>query len=83
MASGKTIIDDTECKGCELCIAFCPRHRIGLGTTINEKGYIPAKLISNSDVKNCTGCALCAVVCPELAITVFRGKGTDPEAPND
>ena len=70
MASGRILIDEERCKGCELCIAACPPAIIILAEHHNSRGYRPAALF---DPKHqCTGCALCAVVCPDAAITVFR-----------
>lgn len=70
MASGRILIDQERCKGCELCIPACPQDVIGLASFLNEQGYRPAMLIDTQG--RCTGCALCAVVCPDAAITVYR-----------
>lgn len=69
MASGRILIDQERCKGCQLCIPACPPRIIGLADFLNIQGYRPAALL---DEQACTGCALCAVVCPDAAITVFR-----------
>ena len=63
-------IDQELCKGCEICITFCPKHIISRSTKVNAAGYCPASFNSDSE---CTGCAICAVVCPEVAIEVYRG----------
>ena len=70
MASGRIIINEERCKGCELCIAACPPEVISLSGHLNSRGYKPAILLDPEHL--CTGCALCAVVCPDAAITVFR-----------
>lgn len=70
MASGRILINDERCKGCELCIPACPPSVIGLADYLNSHGYRPAALIDPE--YQCTGCALCATVCPDAAITVFR-----------
>lgn len=81
MAKGCIEIDFEECKGCQLCIAFCPQNTISEGTELNQKGYFPAKFTPGfeSDArdgtgKGCNGCALCAIVCPEVAIVVKRNQ---------
>jgi 2-oxoglutarate ferredoxin oxidoreductase subunit delta len=62
-------VNETYCKGCDLCVNACPPSVISLDLDrLTSKGYHPAILASNG----CTGCALCALVCPEAAITVFR-----------
>ncbi|MFC1860993.1 ferredoxin family protein [Chloroflexota bacterium] len=69
MAKGYIEIDQELCKGCELCIFFCPRDVISASNKLNTSGYLPAAYDGNSE---CTGCAICALVCPEVAIEVYR-----------
>jgi 2-oxoglutarate ferredoxin oxidoreductase subunit delta len=63
-------INQELCKGCQLCIAFCPKGVIALSDKLTASGYTP---VSFSDGGECTGCAICAIVCPEAAIEVYRG----------
>lgn len=70
MASGRILINEERCKGCELCITACPPGVIGLAEVLNSHGYRPAALLDPDHL--CTGCALCATVCPDAAIMVFR-----------
>jgi 2-oxoglutarate ferredoxin oxidoreductase subunit delta len=67
---GRIEINQELCKGCELCIQFCPKKLIKLSDSINAAGYTPS---SFDGAKECTGCATCALVCPEVAIEVYRG----------
>jgi len=71
---GHIHIDQELCKGCSLCIEFCPRGAIGIAKKLNIKGYYPADFV---DKKECTGCATCAVMCPEAAIEVYRDEKAD------
>jgi len=64
-------IDAVICKGCGLCVEFCPKHCLELGEELNSIGYHPARL---HDPDECTSCALCAVMCPESGIAVYRRK---------
>ncbi len=68
--SGRIEINQTLCKGCELCIAFCPKNLITLSDKLNAAGYLPSTF---KETAECTGCAVCAIVCPEVAIEVYRG----------
>jgi 2-oxoglutarate ferredoxin oxidoreductase subunit delta len=68
-AKGRIKIDQTLCKGCELCITFCPKGQICISEKLNAAGYAPA---SFKETGECTGCATCALVCPEVAIEVYR-----------
>jgi len=63
-------IDQEICKGCQICMAFCPGDVIKLSDKSNASGYSPVVF---DDSGKCTGCATCAVVCPEVAIEVYRG----------
>jgi len=71
MATVKGTIEISQelCKGCELCISFCPKHLISSSSKLNAAGYLPAVFKDNEE---CTGCAICALVCPEVAIEVYR-----------
>jgi 2-oxoglutarate ferredoxin oxidoreductase subunit delta len=66
---GTIIISSEMCKGCELCISFCPKSAIKLSEKLNAAGYPNAVFTENGQ---CTGCAICALVCPEVAIEVYR-----------
>ncbi|MBR4953349.1 MAG: 4Fe-4S binding protein [Oscillospiraceae bacterium] len=58
------------CKGCELCVAACPKGLISLAEDkLNAKGHHPAQIIEQD---KCVGCAFCAMMCPDCIITVER-----------
>jgi len=63
-------IDQELCKGCQLCISFCPKDLISVSDRLNASGYLPAVFNDNGE---CSGCAICALVCPEAIIEVYRG----------
>ena len=65
----KLVIDEERCKGCELCLSFCPRGLLVLADHFNGQGFKPAML---ADEEKCTSCGLCARMCPETAIEVYR-----------
>ena len=66
---GSIQIDKERCKGCALCIDFCPEDCIRLSEELNVKGYFVAVL---DDCKECTACRNCALMCPEVAIEVSK-----------
>jgi 2-oxoglutarate ferredoxin oxidoreductase subunit delta len=68
---GKINVDMELCKGCELCIAACPKGLIRKAKVLNSASYFPAEFADNE--QECEGCALCATICPEVAIEVYRG----------
>ena len=59
-------IDSKKCKGCQLCIAACPKGLLSVKQSLNAKG-VAAVHVKGS---GCSGCALCAQICPECCIIV-------------
>jgi 2-oxoglutarate ferredoxin oxidoreductase subunit delta len=58
-----------RCKGCELCVAACPKDVLALDpVAVNLLGYHPVRLL---DAAGCTSCAFCARVCPDAVFTVL------------
>jgi len=61
-------INESLCKGCELCVDACPKGIVALAKDrLNAKGYHPACV---TDINKCTACAFCAIICPDVAISV-------------
>ena len=58
-----------KCKGCELCVSFCPKKILALDETVNAKGYRPAGVVNQAE---CIGCQSCAMMCPDLCITIWE-----------
>jgi len=60
---GKTevIIYPDWCKGCGICVAFCPAKVLELGT--DGKAYV-----ARGD--ECVNCGFCELHCPDFAIVV-------------
>jgi 2-oxoglutarate ferredoxin oxidoreductase subunit delta len=56
-----------RCKGCELCVAYCPRDVLEMSDVFNAKGYHPPQV---QDAQACVACGLCELLCPEFAIFV-------------
>jgi len=70
LAKGKLIFEYEKCKGCELCVAACPKKILALDPKkINQKGY---NLITVVDESACIACAFCATMCPDSVITVIK-----------
>ncbi len=54
-------ITEAWCKGCEICVKFCPERCLSMdGRAI--------AVLTHPD--RCTGCRICEWLCPDLAITV-------------
>ncbi|MGQ9707805.1 MAG: 4Fe-4S dicluster domain-containing protein [bacterium] len=63
----KVTIDKNRCKGCELCVNFCPKQVLGMSKEINDKGYFFAQVV-NQDA--CIACRFCGLMCPDCAIEI-------------
>ena len=61
---GVVFLKKNHCKGCELCIEFCPKDVLARSKDFNAKGYHYPVVINDS----CINCRLCVTVCPEYAI---------------
>lgn len=60
-------INEDLCKGCDICIEFCPTDVFENSDKLNRKGYYLPVIV---DMKACNGCRLCDIMCPELAIVL-------------
>ncbi len=64
-------IDAEICKGCGLCVYFCPKNVLEMGDAMNRKGFNVSSVKSPED---CIECKLCEINCPDLAIFVEEDK---------
>ena len=65
----KIVIDKEKCKGCLLCIEFCPRKVIKKSNKMNRYGIKAVEFIDN---QTCIGCGHCLLVCAESCIEVYK-----------
>ncbi len=64
-------IDKNRCKGCGICLTFCPQKMIVLlEGEINSLGYAPAAF--SDEEGKCKGCKICAEMCPDGCIEVYK-----------
>jgi 2-oxoglutarate ferredoxin oxidoreductase subunit delta len=66
----RIVIRKDLCKGCGICVAFCPTHVLELGE--DEKAAV-------KHLEACTACGLCEMRCPDLAIEVWTEGGESAE----
>ncbi len=60
-------INEAWCKGCNLCILFCPMQALQESDHLNKRAIHPPEM---ADDHACNGCRLCELVCPDFAVTV-------------
>ena len=58
--TARLVINSTWCKGCNICVAFCPHGVLGLA---DDKVTILRE-------EDCTYCRECEFRCPDFAIEV-------------
>jgi len=54
-------INEKWCKGCGICVAFCPKGVLVMGERLKAEVKYQEK---------CIGCKMCEYYCPDFAITV-------------
>ena len=62
-------VDERYCKGCGICIQFCPKHCLEVSKEVNSRGYYTPCLV-NADA--CSDCRQCELLCPDFAIFVVK-----------
>jgi len=61
-------ITEEWCKGCDICIKFCPERCLAMDAR---------QIAVLVDPDRCTGCRICEWLCPDLAITVHTKTNID------
>jgi 2-oxoglutarate ferredoxin oxidoreductase subunit delta len=65
--SGQVYVISERCKGCQICITFCPQKVLQNSTGMNAKGYHYPEIAPGKETA-CVHCEFCALICPEFAI---------------
>lgn len=60
-------VDEDLCKGCGLCIMFCPKKVFEPSEKLSKKGVFPPKIVRKDQ---CAECRLCELICPDFALSV-------------
>jgi 2-oxoglutarate ferredoxin oxidoreductase subunit delta len=61
MPRGRVTVFPNWCKGCNLCVEFCPAH-------VLEQGKDGRVIVAHPE--KCTACRWCELHCPDFAIFV-------------
>ncbi len=65
VTTGRVTVIKDRCKGCELCVRYCPRDVLRMSETFNLKGYYYPEPRSE---ESCVNCHFCELLCPDFAI---------------
>ena len=63
--SFKITIEKEWCKGCALCVNYCPKKILYIGDDYK---------VTVSEESKCIGCYICEYRCPDFAIAVNEAK---------
>lgn len=58
-------VNSQWCKGCKICVAFCPKKVLSIK---NAKVFVEKP-------EDCIQCGLCELRCPDYAIYLEESKG--------
>lgn len=64
---GQVYILLERCKGCAICVEFCPRDVLQISEGMNAKGYHYPEIAPGKE-EECVHCEFCTLICPEFAI---------------
>ena len=65
-------INSQWCKGCGICVAFCPKNTLEI--TREDKAF-------QARPDDCIRCGMCALYCPDLAVTVDAPPPVEDKTP--
>ncbi|MFA5271903.1 MAG: 4Fe-4S dicluster domain-containing protein [Candidatus Omnitrophota bacterium] len=67
-SSFKVSINKDKCKGCQLCVYFCPAKHLKTSSDLNKRGV---KYVTKKEASRCSGCGFCFLVCPDCCIEIY------------
>jgi len=62
--SSELIIKSEWCKGCGVCVAFCPKEAL----------FLDKENKAQKDVAKCSKCGICETFCPDFAISLIKRR---------
>lgn len=74
VSMAKTVIDLERCKGCGLCVEFCPQKHLRVSEKLTSYGIHP---VAPAEGTECTGCKLCVLMCPDAAISLYKEESKE------
>ncbi len=68
------IINKEWCKGCGICVHFCPKDVLELNKQGKAEAIRP---------EECIACKLCELRCPDLSIQIIKEQDKDHDNENE
>jgi 2-oxoglutarate ferredoxin oxidoreductase subunit delta len=65
----KLYIEEKYCKGCGICVEFCPVKILKPSKKMNSRGYFPPE---SEEMEKCKVCGMCSLLCTDFAIVVAK-----------
>lgn len=75
---GRVCVLSERCKGCGLCLEYCPQKILAWSTDYNLKGH-RYPVLEETEETYCISCRFCEEVCPDFAIYVTTELTAKPE----
>jgi 2-oxoglutarate ferredoxin oxidoreductase subunit delta len=75
--SSRLQLDIERCKGCGLCVLYCPKGSLRMTQELNNQGN---PYVEQIDPAVCNACGICFRMCPDVAITISDDKNGKPES---
>lgn len=72
----KVHFDKKRCKGCGMCILFCPQEILHMSGDLSDLGFTYPEVV---DQERCTACGICFRMCPDCAIQVEKDDAKKPK----
>ena len=72
LPQAQVFIIPERCKGCNICIQFCPQQVLQTSAKTNSKGYHYPQVAQDKE-QPCVHCEFCTMICPEFAIFTTEG----------
>ena len=72
----KVKVNKDRCKGCYLCLAYCPKGLLREDSQLNVLG-VQAVVFTEDGNTKCTGCNFCAIICPDCCLEVCKDEDKD------
>jgi 2-oxoglutarate ferredoxin oxidoreductase subunit delta len=71
--TGQVYIIPERCKGCAICVQFCPQQVLQVSDLTNAKGYHYPEIAPGKE-DACIHCEFCTMICPEFAIFTLEAE---------